>query len=87
MRLQKFLADAGIASRRKCEELIKEGKVTVNGSVAELGCSVSEDDCVVYDGKQVHPAAKKVVYAFYKPKKRDLHVLRKRGQDQGRRLF
>ncbi|MBQ1892945.1 MAG: rRNA pseudouridine synthase [Clostridia bacterium] len=68
MRLQKYLADAGIASRRKCEELIKEGKVTVNGSVAELGCSVSKDDCVVYDGKQVHPAAKKVVYAFYKPK-------------------
>ncbi len=68
MRLQKFLADAGIASRRKCEELIKEGRVTVNGAAAELGCTVTEDDCVLFDGVRVRPSAQKVVYAFYKPK-------------------
>ena len=41
-RLQKFLASAGIGSRRGCEQLIKDGKVIVNGKVAELGTTVSE---------------------------------------------
>ena len=68
MRLQKYLADAGIASRRKCEELIKEGRVSINGLTAELGASVNEGDTVEFDGKRVEPASQKVVYAFYKPK-------------------
>ena len=45
-RLQKFLASAGIGSRRGCEQLIKDGKVIVNGKVAELGTTVSEKDIV-----------------------------------------
>ncbi|MCR5809654.1 MAG: rRNA pseudouridine synthase [Clostridiales bacterium] len=68
MRLQKYLADAGIASRRKCEELIKEGRVKVNGLTAEIGATVGEGDAVFLDGKKVEAAAEKVVYAFYKPK-------------------
>ncbi|MCA9722208.1 MAG: rRNA pseudouridine synthase, partial [Gemmatimonadetes bacterium] len=40
MRLQRFLARAGVASRRQSEELIRTGKVRVNGRVAELGSSV-----------------------------------------------
>lgn len=68
MRLQKYLADAGIASRRKCEELIKEERVTVNGIIAELGMTVSENDKVELDGNRVHPVSEKLVYAFYKPK-------------------
>ena len=68
MRLQKYLADAGVASRRKCEELISAGRVEVNGATASLGDSVSEGDTVLLDGKPVTPAAEKVVYAFYKPK-------------------
>ena len=41
MRLQKFLSSAGIASRRKCEELILEGKIKVNGQVVcELGTKI-----------------------------------------------
>ena len=48
-RLQKFLASAGIGSRRGCEQLIKDGKVIVNGKVAELGTTVSEKDiCLLY---------------------------------------
>ncbi len=39
-RLQKVMAAAGVASRRASEELIAEGRVTVNGEVAELGCKV-----------------------------------------------
>ncbi len=68
MRLQKYLADAGVASRRKCEEIISEGRVSVNGVIAQIGATVDEGDTVLLDGKPVQPAAEKVVYAFYKPK-------------------
>ena len=50
-RLQKFLASAGIGSRRGCEQLIKDRKVIVNGKVAELGTTVSEKDIVEFDNK------------------------------------
>ena len=50
-RLQKFLARSGIGSRRNCEELIKLNKVLVNGQIAKIGCSVSQNDIVEYDGK------------------------------------
>ena len=55
IRLQKFLANAGIASRRKCEELIIEGKVSVNGKVVtELGTKVNPDkDRVFYNGQEI----------------------------------
>ena len=54
IRLQKYLADCGINSRRKCEELIIEKKVTVNGKIAELGIKVNpEKDIIEYDGKRV----------------------------------
>ncbi len=68
MRLQKYLADAGVASRRKSEELIVAGRVRVNGVVATIGCSVSETDLVELDGQAVYPTGERVVYAFYKPK-------------------
>jgi 23S rRNA pseudouridine2605 synthase len=68
MRLQKYLADAGIASRRKCEELIAAGRVAVNGSVAVLGCTVEEGDEVLLDGKPVSTPSERVVIAFNKPK-------------------
>ncbi len=54
IRLQKYLAGAGIASRRKCEELILEGKVTVNDEKVQLGCKVNpEKDIVKYNGKEI----------------------------------
>lgn len=55
MRLQKYLAEAGIASRRKSEELIKHGKVSVNGKViTELGTQVDPGvDKIKYNGKEV----------------------------------
>ncbi|MHB9111916.1 MAG: pseudouridine synthase [Thermoleophilia bacterium] len=55
-RLQKYLARAGVASRRKCEELITAGRVTVNGElVEELGAKVVPGDVVWLDGKPVEP--------------------------------
>ena len=67
-RLQKFLANAGIASRRKCEELILDGKIEVNGIiVTELGTKVSEKDIVRYNGKIVKPEEEKVYILLNKP--------------------
>lgn len=67
-RLQKFLANAGIASRRKCEELILDGKIEVNGLVVtELGTKVSEKDIVKYNGKIVKPEEEKVYILLNKP--------------------
>ena len=68
MRLQKFLADAGIASRRKCEELIVEGKIEVNGViVTELGTKVSDKDLIKYNGKTVKIEEEKVYILLNKP--------------------
>lgn len=54
MRLQKFLAHAGIASRRAAEEIIKQGRVTLNGSkVTEMGTIVSDIDKITVDGKEI----------------------------------
>jgi len=63
IRLQKFLAECGIASRRKCEEFIVEGRVKVNGVRAELGCKVvSGKDKVEFDGKEVKLGKKDFTY-------------------------
>lgn len=54
MRLQKFLAQAGVASRRASEELIKQGRVSVNGVVVtDMGSSVGEDDIVTFDDRVI----------------------------------
>ena len=53
LRLQKYLAQAGLGSRRSCEQLIKDRKIIVNGDVAQLGTKVSEADDVFYEGKKI----------------------------------
>ncbi len=67
-RLQKYLAECGIASRRKCEELIIQGKVKVNGVITtELGTKISENDKVEYNGKSVKPEEEKIYILLNKP--------------------
>ncbi|WP_146552031.1 pseudouridine synthase [Rummeliibacillus sp. SL167] len=67
-RLQKVIAHAGIASRRKAEELITEGKVKVNGQVVrELGTKVSSSDTIEVEGVKIEKEAK-VYYLLYKPR-------------------
>ena len=68
VRLNKYISDAGICSRRKADELIESGKVTVNGNVAGLGTRVLPQDLVAVDGKPIKPVEKKVYLAFNKPK-------------------
>lgn len=69
MRLQRFLARAGVASRRKCEELILAGRVRVNGSVVrEMGTVVDPGcDVVEFDGVECHLPADRVVLMLNKP--------------------
>ena len=52
-RLQKFLAKSGLGSRRFCEELIKSGKISVNGKIAKIGISVVKNDLIEHDGKAI----------------------------------
>ena len=69
-RLQKVLAQAGVGSRRKCEELIEAGSVTVNGQVVdELGVRINPDECVIEVlGKRVSVDANLITVVLNKPK-------------------
>ena len=69
VRLQKFLAQAGIASRRASETIIREGRVEVNGQVVtQMGVRVdSQKDAVAVDGKLIQPLGHRYV-AVHKPK-------------------
>lgn len=69
IRLQKFLANSGVASRRKCEELILEGKISVNGKVVqELGTRIEPDvDKVTYCGKLIQNTEEHVYILLNKP--------------------
>ena len=68
VRRQKYLADAGIASRRKAEELILNGQVKVNGvTVTELGTKIDDQkDEVLFNGKKVEHSDKLVYIMLHK---------------------
>lgn len=69
MRLQKYMSECGVASRRKSEELIKKGEVYVNGrQITELGFQVSSKDEVIVSGKEIKKEDKEY-YLLYKPNK------------------
>lgn len=68
MRLQKYLAKCGVASRRKSEEVILAGRVAVNGQVVrELGTKVSENDKVMLDGKPIYIEEESIYILLNKP--------------------
>jgi 23S rRNA pseudouridine2605 synthase len=68
VRLQKYLAGAGVASRRRCEELISQGRVQVNGKVVtEPGTKVDGSEEIRVDGKVIRPGNKKVYILLNKP--------------------
>ena len=69
VRLQKYMADCGVASRRACEEIIKAGRVSVNGTIiTEMGYKVSADDLVMLDNKQIEVSYEKKYYVMNKPR-------------------
>lgn len=68
IRLQKYMAQCGVASRRHAEELIKAGRVKVNGSIiTEMGTLVSEQDRVEVDGKLIKKEKKLIYIMLNKP--------------------
>lgn len=67
MRINKFLSDAGICSRREADRQIELGNVVISGELATLGSKVSADDEVLFNGKVVQGGSKKVYIAFNKP--------------------
>lgn len=70
VRIQKIIANAGIASRRRAEELIREGRVTVNGEViTKLGTKADENkDHIKVDGRLIHKKERDVYLVLNKPK-------------------
>ena len=82
IRLNKYLAECGVCSRRDADKLISEGKVTVNGKPAVMGMKIQETDRVIVGKKVLGGKDKKVVLAYYKPigvvcTERDKHAEKK----------
>lgn len=67
IRLNKFLSEAGVCSRREADKLIESGKVTVDGKRAEMGMKVTESQIVCVGKKQVKPKNEMVLLAVNKP--------------------
>ncbi len=68
VRINKFLSEVGYCSRRAADKLIQEGRVTINGSVPEMGTKVTPEDEIKVDGKHIMTPKEKPVYlAFHKP--------------------
>jgi 23S rRNA pseudouridine2605 synthase len=81
MRLNRYLAACGLGSRRACEQLIRDGRVSINGHfIRELSTTVSEGDQVRVAGRQLSPPMESVVIALNKPK----GVLSTRSDERGR---
>ncbi len=69
MRLNKYLAHAGVGSRRLCDSLIEEGKVAVNGSVVtDFSLQVTDDDIIEVNGQFLQPDTSTEVFIVHKPK-------------------
>ena len=69
VRLQKFLAESGVASRRKSEELIEQGKVKVNGKLAMIGDKISpKKDTVTVNGKKITKTKSHTYIVLHKPR-------------------
>lgn len=67
MRINKFLASTGLCSRRQADELLRSGRVTINGKKAELGDQVEGTENIQVNGKEVKPISEKIYIAFHKP--------------------
>ncbi|MGI6156444.1 MAG: pseudouridine synthase, partial [Enterococcus lemanii] len=67
MRVNKFISEAGKASRRGADKLVEEGRVTINGKKAKIGSQVNPGDDVRVDGNQLYVARNNVYIALNKP--------------------
>ena len=67
IRINKYIASAGVCSRRDADKLIDQGRVTINGKIAKAGDKVNEGDAVKVGSKLVKVQEEKTVLAYYKP--------------------
>ncbi|MBT4857251.1 rRNA pseudouridine synthase [Candidatus Uhrbacteria bacterium] len=67
MRLNKYIAQSGYCSRRKADQLIEDGVVTINGNPSEVGQKVAHNDVVAVNGQKIEINEKEVYLAFHKP--------------------
>ncbi len=69
IRLQKYISSAGVASRRKAEEMIRAGRVKVNGKVSQIGDSIlAGKDTVTLDGDEIAEQTDKIYIMLHKPR-------------------
>ena len=68
MRINKYLSECGVCSRREADVLIEEGRITVNGKTAIYGMQINDADAVCVDGRTVKPLAEKTYILFNKPR-------------------
>ncbi|MDD7402869.1 MAG: pseudouridine synthase [Butyribacter sp.] len=68
IRINKFLSEAGVCSRREGDRLIEQGRVTIDGKIALPGEKITEDQLVMVDGKKVTKEEEEIFLAFYKPR-------------------
>ena len=68
IRINKFLSEAGVCSRRGADRLVEEGRVTIDGKVAVLGDQILPGQKVLVDGREVQREDEKILLAFHKPK-------------------
>lgn len=68
IRINKYLSEVGYCSRRAADQLLQEGRITINGKIPEMGTKVSEEDDILVDGKSIKKSEEEFVYiAFNKP--------------------
>ena len=95
MRLQKYIAGCGLCSRRRAEELLLAGRVTVNGQIADLGESMTEGDVVCVDGVPLSAPRERTYIMLNKPQGYVTTLSDEKGRptvaelvaDAGQRLF
>ena len=68
IRINKYLSDSGVCSRRQADRYIEEGKVTIDGKTAKLGDRVSKDQQVRFSGKLLNYVEELILIAFNKPR-------------------
>lgn len=68
IRINKYLSEAGVCSRREADRMIAEGRIRIDGKIAEMGDRVSTGSSILLDGKPIGKEEKKVLLLFYKPR-------------------
>ena len=68
VRINKYLSEAGICSRREADRMLEQGRISIDGIPALPGQKVEDGQCVTVDGKPVHKEEEEIFLAFYKPR-------------------